>query len=76
MRRLVGLGAGAEEAEDGGAGAGHAGEYAALGCGDTADKVADGGDQLDGGRLKIVAGAFEPKAQLGGPRQRIGQRLF
>ena len=62
---LVGLAGGAEEAEAGGAGAGHAGEDTALGLSELCDDVADDGNQLDGGRLQIVAGFGESEAELG-----------
>src|SRR5690348_10047960 len=73
MGRLVGLRRGAEEAEDGGAGAGHAREDAAAGAAQPGDEIPDRRDHGDGGGLEVVAGFVEPEAELGRAGQGIAK---
>src|SRR3569623_3282547 len=74
VRGLMSLGARAEEAEDGGAGAGHTGEDAAVDAGEAGFELTDDGDQSQRRRFEVVAGFVEPEAELRGSAEWIGER--
>ena len=70
------LGSGAEQAEDGRAGARHPRQDAAVGAAETGPQFSDHRHQRHSGRLKVVAGFAEPKGKLRGANERIDNANF